>query len=376
MSAASSHAVAHVPFNYTATPKMDTVTPGNRLVYAGEDISVYTSVTLNTRDNQEVSNEAYTTKSKLSAYEIVSFVLYPDSAKPKDYDGEYNNSPNNHGSTFYSSYPTPGSSCSYYTGGTNLYRNCLSAVYEQGLTWNAAGRLTGNTDTLWSGAALAVDDAPAGTKYCVAVSVWPSTSHDKNGQWNSNDNYAAMDETTTGKQTHQGGYWQHNEPHCFDIAKKPSEQLWADGVFSQGRIITSQSLKAIGFRPTDNASAGTKESSQYSEKANSGARRTFGSFAEYGVIAKNAIFGFGSGAAFGYEMNNGGTFAKSGGIPSGLSVPNACVYSKYTVTNRDCYSLGNSTIPTQTIEETTIACLISRYSATSDAQMITDNSIN
>ena len=265
----------------------------------------------------------------------------PTSGKPTRY-GQTGSAT---GSTYYTSTPGSGTSCSYYTSASGFAYysprsdskpNCnvearVTDIYNDGQGAGDDFSLNGRTTNLWGGS-VNIDDAPIGTKFCVAVSFWPADSHNGATASTGAENDPSM---TTGT-----GYWQHTPPQCFDIAKKPSLQVWGSSIFSKGSIVTSQSNK----KQSDNS------------------YRLFGSWSEYGAISQHPITGLGSGAAFGYELNNGGTFAKTGGLPNG-GAASACMYSKATVTNNNCDGgLGSANISDASISITT-ARLIARYAS-------------
>ncbi|MEI6053919.1 MAG: hypothetical protein WCQ49_00945 [Candidatus Saccharibacteria bacterium] len=68
-----------------------------------------------------------------------------------------------------------------------------------------------------------------------------------------------------------GDGWKESVPVCITIGKRPKVQIWGGDLISNGKIVTSSSL------------VGTK---------------TFGSWIEYGIFAKNSILGAGSRSAY------------------------------------------------------------------------------
>lgn len=327
---ATTTAEVKVPYNYTTDPHV--ATPDVPVVFPGEPIRVETTVDVDCRNNTTVDDDdCYATVSKPSTYEVISFITTPTSNKPTGYGDTTSTT----GTTNYPTTPGAGASCNYYTSPTTLSRACQVIKRETGKSLNPDGALNGVDNQTLFGDSVTIDDYPVGTKFCVAVSVWPADSH----------NGAITDASNNGTalNANSGGYWQHTAPTCFDIAKKPNLQVWGSSIFSTGSIVASQTNK----------------------KQSDGSYRLFGSWSEYATIATSPIYGFGSGAAFGYELNNGGTFAKSGGLPNSGST-NECNYSKSTVTNSDCNSLGDANISSSGVAVTT-ARLIARYATTTGA---------
>jgi hypothetical protein len=342
----TSSATVSIPFNYTTDPKVTIDTPlPDKVVFPGEPVTIRSSVATNSRDNTTVSTSAYATKSKPSVYEVITFITTPTSNKPTLYDGTNSVT----GTTNYGSTPSSGASCSYYTNPTTLTRECKVVERKVNQTFNAAGALTGTAslpDTLYSDS-INVDDYPVGTKFCVALSVWPADSHNGTVTDTSN-NGTAMNASS-------GGSWQHTPPQCFDIAKKPNLEVWGSSIFTTTDIITSQSNKLLGASWQSSALGNLLTGTNW---------RLFGSWSEYAIISKGSVDGMASGAAFGYELSNGGNYlsALPGGLPVGSpSVPSSCLYAKSTVTNKSCNSLGGANI---NFSPATDARLLARYSQT------------
>jgi len=124
---------------------------------------------------------------------------------------------------------------------------------------------------------------PVGTRLCYILSVRPHSSSDPN--WASSPANAA----------------------CATIGKKPKVQVWGGDLNVRGNITTSTSVKNI-----------------------SGVNRTFGSWAEYGIVASGGIAGAASGAAY---------------AGPGLANANSCTFSPLSFTNENCgtSSLGSYT---------------------------------
>ncbi len=118
-------------------------------------------------------------------------------------------------------------------------------------------------------------DYEVGTKICYAFSVQPRSSGDNQ--------------------------WAHSTPVCMVIGKKPKVQIWGGDLATGGLVQTSTSVKDMG------------------------GQRTFGSWAEYGIVAAGTISGMASGSAF---------------ANPGLLNATVCDYSSLSFTNA-----GNSTCP-------------------------------
>jgi len=329
----STSATVNVPYNYVLDPKIE---PTPEVVYVDETITVRTGTNTNTRVNDPVTDQPYSTKTKPSVYEIISFVAVPDSNKPAGY-GDTTNT--------IDPYLTNGSelqTCDYYTPGMSLLPGTGCNLVARGTdTFNKSGSVTGYYENL-PVASVNIGDMPVGTKYCIALSMWPYDSHNGALASTGEANDPSLNDNTG------EGYWIHTPPRCFDIAKKPNLQVWANGVFSKGAIRTSQSTKNIG-----------------------GSIRTFGSWSEYHTIGLKDITRFGTGAAFGYEKNNGGDYINA--LPGGLvDTTDPCAYSKSTITNANCNALGNANISPLGATNV-ISGILARYTSPGGTQIAGDS---
>ncbi|MDL2236183.1 hypothetical protein LJC07_08650, partial [Christensenellaceae bacterium OttesenSCG-928-L17] len=345
-------------------PKLDVTSPG-------EDREFAHSVKIVPKQNDNLG-QTYATNSRPTTYEIISFVTTPES-----------NAPNGQGvsSNVISGIPGSGTSCSHYTSGTSLARGCVVVQREENIFFNTLGgvELEGKTDNASYDVngnfskslapSVVIDDLPAGSKFCVAISVWPAGSNDQNS--------SGLDKDS------QGGHWKYSDPKCLTIAKKPTTEFWGAGIFSQGDITTSQSVKYVpnagGFIASGNENSPTNGLSY-----NDAARRVFGSWSEYEVIGNSSVKGIGSGASLGYQGVSGqGFLSRPGGYPASFPASrtfasdNICYYSSQTFRNAigaECkasMAQGNANINTNT--DLTIGRIISRY-ATDTSRACTDTS--
>lgn len=337
----TTQAQVKIPFNYTTTTR---VTTSQGILFPGENYSVNAYININTRNNSQVDpTGSYATITKDSVYEIVAFTVAPDKSQS---DIAQANSMDN-------TYDKSAEACRYYS------RNAITcaSVFRStdNVKLNKFGNLNGSQEHVYKGTdninddggLLAVPDAEVGTKFCVAVAVFPSNSHDRD---TGNDG-VAMEPL--------GDFWNYSAPTCRTIAKKPSVQVWGSGVYTKGSISTSQSEKSLTYEALLRAGGNAIKS----KSIDSGNRRVFGSWAEYEVIAMKNVSGFGSGAALGYELNNGGNSTKPGGYidtaydHSGEFMQ-TCKYGKETMSNTTCTNLGNANIE---VNDTIVSRIISRY---------------
>jgi hypothetical protein len=335
-----------IPFNYVTKPEVSTSQP---IIYPGGEYGVDVTIDVKPRSNPDVSTSEYATITKNTVYEIVAFTVAPATSYTSI--AHANDKAAGGGSVL---------ACSYYRQGAS---SCLS-VYRSGTTQlNKNGSLLGNSGeggdrNVFSGE-LAVPDAEVGTKFCVAVGVWPSDSHNfTSGAAGSGDTAMKIDE---------GAYWNYSEPTCRTITKKPMVQFRSAGAYTTGGITASQTKKSVAYSFGQFGSGDSLKSGS----VNSGLRRVFGSFTEYETIAMKGVNGFASGAGFGYGLNNSGNLAGGVALPGGYpNVPytseaNVCTYSTQTFNNDKCGEkvIGASSI--NSFGDTILSRLISRYTNTS-----------
>ncbi|MCL1839634.1 hypothetical protein FWF89_01355 [Candidatus Saccharibacteria bacterium] len=359
----NTYGMVKIPYNYNTSISVTiTQTP---VVYGGSDVNVGSSVSIDRRRNIDVynNNEGYATMTKPTFYDVVMFIVPPSTPFTSIAHSSDGSDPANR--KLVSAYPT---ACSYYRQGASECRRLDSSIQNlNNLTRAGTDKIRFNPDSNLRGLPsinifnkdVAIPDYEVGTKFCVAVGVWPADSH------NYTTGPAGVGEVAL---LEAGTIWNFSEPTCRTIGKKPSVQFRSAGVYTTGPISTSQSKKvplAGGYVPTGELSA------LFSSNVQNDNRRVFGSWSEYEAIARqNTVEGFASGAAFGYDLNNRGN-------PTAISTttsdyfnvkhanqPELCTYSTQTFSNNSCNT--NSTVGKSTINSmsnTILNRLISRYTA-------------
>lgn len=293
-----SEAVVNVPYNFINRISVD----GNKLegkIYAGETAKI-SGVTVEVQSKKnELTKGTYATRVDDAKVRAVSFVA--DSAINFD-GGETDNS---------------GTVEAICTRLESLgARKCNSDAYSrEDLDLNTEGNLIlGSAErskafsTQLEGVSLKVDDETAGTTYCVVAAIYPSTS----GGWYNMDV--------------NGNYrWYISKPACAKIAKKPSLQVWGNGLFTAGKVSTAVAEKSnLGGE----------------DVVVDGQKRTvvFGSWVETNIVANGGVEGLSSGAAIGFNGDTSRTFNGNGGsldpagshfsdVRSPLTMPNSATTS-------------------------------------------------
>jgi hypothetical protein len=307
--------------------------PNYGLVYAGENFSFSNNLIVSPRANPDVSSSDYATYTRKTKYQIVSFALVPTSTIPSGYGT---------GGTGADSEP-----CAYY-GGTRVnpsLRPCIVLENETDKIYNEPGALAGQPNENLIKAPgnneinVIVDDLPVGTKLCFAAAVYPADSHGKpdvelTSPEDENNGVAMQSSAVSGKDK-----WAYGAPYCVTIAKKPNFQVWQGGVYSNSGVTASQSPKRM--TPSgDPFVAQTRDNTLTGElqtAANAG-RNIFGSWSEWEVVS-TSVFGFGSGAVFGYAGTTTGaspnkvSYTANNGLDAPTGSVNICAYSSITLGN-------------------------------------------
>lgn len=312
-------AEVYVPYNYTTS--VSTAIPTSPL-YVGEKVQLSANVTFNPRSNSHVSTKSYATISKPTKIKFVQFAV-PEGTDFSSIKGvDAINGKND-------STQDP---CAYYSSLRQSGTDCI--IVDNDLmnnhTYNAGGSYSGKREVFGTYTRTVPDLAnfPAGTKYCVAVGVFPSDSYD-----DPNNNSISYGQTEGIGMSHSGSLWNVSGLTCRTVAKKPNFQIWGAGAYTGNAIKTSISKKDVG------ANFG---------KENFNPTGVFGSWSEYTAIAGKEITRFASGATLGYKRYNlsAGDGGYQGSISTSSDAPSHCKdLSIMSVAHDSCgTSVGNSGI--------------------------------
>lgn len=260
-----------VPYNYrtSVTTKL-----GSETYPAGETGSASAAVNVVPKGNSLTTN---------SNNEKYATITAPTKAKLVGFVPAYGVNPD--GNTSYN-----GSSplCNNFTSVLDRNINiCNEMDINSGSTnqYNRNGKLEGTeNETVTNGTTFNVPDLEAGTRFCVAVAIYPSTSGSDNNLLATGDDK-----------------WNISRPSCFTITKKPSMQVWGGGIYinnGASDVETSTSIKN---------NLKSINGYEYNIKSSNGTR-VFGSWAEQALIATGNVKGLGSGASMGYSSYTNGLF--------------------------------------------------------------------
>ncbi len=208
---------------------------------------------------------------------------------------------------------------------------------------NGSGNMDG--DSINSAIFINIPDLPAGSQVCLRSAVYPK---DSGPATNINKNYYDVNSPNS---------WAYSTQKCFIVAKRPSTQVWGGGVYSNGNIALTPSIK--------NNLAGIAE---YPYSSTGGNKIVFGSWTELSLAANGTVTGLASGAGTGYGNTNDATNPAAspsslGGSAEGIS-PSYCIRSTLSFANNNCNSsVGNlSSIQSNTSSDK--SSLVSRFTNT------------
>lgn len=283
----SSTASVNVPYSFR-TSTQSTIQAPDR-IYLGETVTSNFVVSILPRSNTNVHNgEPYAT---IVDGEIRAVEFVVDS--------------NDNITNISGSSNSPQDPCGFYQGQLRVISGC-NTIWSLSGGLNPQGRYSGWT---YSESVKRVvpdmDRYPVGSRYCVAVGISHSDSHEQ------------PDSDPVSGMSHFSN-WRISGASCRTIAKKPNFQVWNGYFYTNGEIDTSLTRKHVGV----------------DLGGSSDPTGLFGSWDEYYVIANKEIEGFSSGAGLGYYGKERNT---SLGLMGGNS-PNTdlCDLSKMTISNSNC----------------------------------------
>lgn len=316
---------AYVPYNFKNSTTV-TNKESNTTLYSGESITIHHNFVIEPKPN------SLTTKSSDEKYATTI-------GNPKTHlEMCVGGSSCENGSTFVAQYQT------------------ADKTKSNGLDTTIANMWTGKTIDVSN--TINVPDIAAGTRICLRSAVWPATSG-SDSNWNDPDG------------DHK---WAYSAPVCFTVAKKPSIQIWGGNVYSSGKISTATSTKG---NLADYNTYGIQ--STYT-------KRSFGSWAELGIISNGKIKGLSSGASMGYGAIDNGVLspnpfannsAYSAPNPGGSAQSLNCKRSPLTFANNcsgdETPAIGNSIASTNIKADK--SALINKYIYGTNAEVPTVSGI-
>ena len=308
-------ASVYIPYNFNTEAKVTSPTSGTT-VYQGEPITTKFSWKVTKRTNTEISSTAYATTMPSSAkYQIIEFITNTAS---NDWRLAADD---NAGSSPYDRYRDI------------AFNGLISQIKLGSDHTNETGNYNGDSGAYTNSGVIPDNEDLVGYKYCVAIGIYPASSHVKGD--NNNKNGAAFSNDGNGK-------WNISGATCRTIAKKPNFQVWGGSIYTGGSVDTAVSRKIAGAKLGDKSTGKSKT--------------MYGSWVEYAALVGQSVNGLGTGASLGYNLN---TFAFNyrGGHSN---TTNMLDLSYMTVQNMRT-NPGNSKINASTPNNAWLAQLYARY---------------
>lgn len=290
-------ATVKVPYNFTTIVRSSI--SEDDVIFAGEDVTSFFLAAVVPRLNSAVKS---TTSAYATTYPedgdllIRQFILGPGT--------NVSDVPKSGNKT-----TVGGDFCNYLAGGGQ----CEEISPNKDDNWlNRKGKYSGWT---WSDSYTyyVPNDVEIGSKYCVAIGMTKTDSHNAPDNSDVGQLQDPMSKDTS---------WWNVSVSCRTIAKKPNFQAWNSNMFVDGSVDTNWSYKR------NNATLGELVDVDHPRNG------IFGSWEEYLLLASTEVNKFASGAALGYSDGNFG-------LPGGCSYSgkendfNSYDISKMTVSNED-----------------------------------------
>lgn len=313
-------ASVYVPYNYSTTTNSN-INETDTL-YQGAIAKYELSWKIEPRENDKLSDFEYATVTPPNTeVKMVEFLYHPDNKKVE-------------GNEF-----TKDDPAAFFKKKGAIVTN--SKTIKTG-NQNPTGSYDGmETSTGAMTSVVPDDDEWVGYKYCVAVGIFPSDSHDDvNGPGSNNS--LEMQYTNGKGAMDAGSYWNVSGATCRTISKKPSIQVWNGSIYTNGAVNTFMSQKIV------NAKLGSDINAP---------KDLFGSWTDYALIVGKDINGMVSGAALGFN-NSRYDLSGNGGQPDSSDTDEKL--NPLTIANQTTF--GNSGINASTAVNMNLERLRSRYS--------------
>lgn len=313
-------ASVYVPYNYSTT--VGSYIDKNDTLFQGTIVENNFEWEVEPRKNDKLSDFEYATVTPPNTeVKMVEFLYHPDNKKVE-------------GNKF-----TKDDPATFFKKKGAIVTN--SKTIETG-NQNPTGSYDGaKTSTGAMTSVVPDNDEWVGYKYCVAVGIFPSDSHDDvNGPGSNNS--LEMQYTYGKGAMDAGSYWNVSGATCRTISKKPSLQVWNGSIYTNGAVNTYVSQKIV------NAKLGSDINAQ---------KDLFGSWTDYALIVGKDINGMVSGATLGFN-NSRYDLSGNGGQPDSSDIDKKL--NPLTIANQNTF--GNSGINASTAVNMNLERLRSRYS--------------
>ena len=316
---ARKRASVYVPYNYSTLTSSSM--SDNGVLFQGANAEYKFTWKVEPRENDKLSDFEYATVTPPNTeVKMVEFLYHPDNKKVE-------------GNKF-----TKDDPATFFKKKGAIVTN--SKTIKTG-NQNPNGLYDGKKTSKKMTSVVPDNDEWVGYKYCVAVGIFPSDSHDDvNGPGSNNS--LEMQYTYGKGAMDAGSYWNVSGATCRTISKKPSLQVWNGSIYTNGAVNTYVSQKIV------NAKLGSDINAQ---------KDLFGSWTDYALIVGKDINGMVSGATLGFN-NSRYDLSGNGGQPDSSDIDKKL--NPLTIANQNTF--GNSGINASTAINMNLERLRSRYS--------------
>lgn len=312
-------ASVYVPYNYSTLTSSSM--SDNGVLFQGANAEYKFTWKVEPRENDKLSDFEYATVTPPNTeVKMVEFLYHPDNKKVE-------------GNKF-----TKDDPATFFKKKGAIVTN--SKTIKTG-NQNPNGLYDGKKTSKKMTSVVPDNDEWVGYKYCVAVGIFPSDSHDDvNGPGSNNS--LEMQYTYGKGAMDAGSYWNVSGATCRTISKKPSLQVWNGSIYTNGAVNTYVSQKIV------NAKLGSDINAP---------KDLFGSWTDYALIVGKDINGMVSGATLGFN-NSRYDLSGNGGQPDSSDTDEKL--NPLTIANQNTF--GNSGINASTAVNMNLERLRSRYS--------------
>lgn len=316
---ARKRASVYVPYNYSTLTSSSM--SDNGVLFQGANAEYKFTWKVEPRENDKLSDFEYATVTPPNTeVKMVEFLYHPDNKKVE-------------GNKF-----TKDDPATFFKKKGAIVTN--SKTIKTG-NQNPNGLYDGKKTSKKMTSVVPDNDEWVGYKYCVAVGIFPSDSHDDvNGPGSNNS--LEMQYTYGKGAMDAGSYWNVSGATCRTISKKPSLQVWNGSIYTNGAVNTYVSQKIV------NAKLGSDINAP---------KDLFGSWTDYALIVGKDINGMVSGATLGFN-NSRYDLSGNGGQPDSSDTDEKL--NPLTIANQNTF--GNSGINASTAVNMNLERLRSRYS--------------
>lgn len=297
---ATKTASVFIPYNFLTEVHAYIDAPD--IIFQGSAVGSDYKWEINPRKNEYLTKSYVNGGSSLSQYatytpydtkiQMIEFIMKPDNPGENSHPDKGSKTATYKNGTIIPKTENP---CAYFKD--NIYANKCQVLEEIVGPQNPTGDYKGSDGGASRTRTVPDGDEYVGFKYCVAIGIWPSDSHDYQTNTLNRQRTGGF-----GGAMDAGEYWNISNASCRTITKKPTMQVWNGSVYTEGIIKTSVTKKMLGSDFDNGCETSHKRcGDNYSDSET----KIFGSWTDYAIVAgrDGTVKGMSSGAVLGYDNN-------------------------------------------------------------------------